>query len=278
MMSLFLSLLSVAALTIIALMIFIWIVALLTDDASVIDLVWGLGFALVAIVCAVWLNLNANMSTYLWVLTMLPIVWAIRYSTYIFWRNIGHGEDPRYTKMREGKSKATWPFHLLFKIYGFQALAMLIVALPIVVGMASGTAYETKMSIWAVIGATICLFGIVYEGLADIQLAKFKYKRKALGPEVTGKVMDKGLWRYSRHPNYFGNATLWWGYFIIVCSTAFGALSAIGPLFMTYCLIRVSGADHLEKTLSQRPEYVDYMQRTSKFFPQPPKPKPYAAA
>ena len=268
---LFLTLLGYSALAIMSLMGCLWVIALKIKDASIIDLVWGAGFAMVAVICVVVLSGRSLMTGYLWLLAALPCLWALRYSAYIWKRNIGHGEDPRYTAMRRGKSNRQWPLYLLCVVYGFQALAMLIVALPIIFGMAGGAAGATSVSALAIAGSVICLAGIAYEALADFQLARFKRRRAELGSKVTGKVMDQGLWRYSRHPNYFGNAVLWWGIFLVACIAPWGWLSIIGPVFMTYCLIRVSGADHLERQLRKRPEYADYMTRTSKFIPMPPK-------
>jgi len=267
MFSLFLTLIGASILAICLLTLLVWLICLMTNDASVIDLFWGLSFAMIALLSVYLISQTQPFTPYLILLTALPVIWAIRYTLYIWWRNIGHGEDKRYTAMREEIPASQWPLYCLFRVYAFQALAMLIVALPIILGLASGAAHDTKISVLALIGACIWLIGFLFEAIGDFQLAGFIKKRKKLGAEITGKVMDKGLWKYTRHPNYFGNATLWWGVYIVACDTPWGFLSIIGPLFMNYALVKISGAAHLEQTLSKRPEYAQYMEKTSRFIP-----------
>ena len=271
MLSLFLSLLGISAAAVFILILLTWMLSVVTNDGSVIDLVWGAGFAIVSALCLMFIAGKQPLTPYVLLLGVLPIVWALRYSVYIWHRNIGHGEDPRYTAMREGKTQNEWRWHMLTQVYPFQAAAMLLVALPIILGIASGTYFGTEIGIIAYIGTSIWAIGVLFEGIGDWQLSRFKKRRAKLGSDVTGKVMDKGLWRYTRHPNYFGNATLWWGIFLVACAAPWGWLSFIGPAFMTLALVKLTGAAHLERTLSQRPEYADYMQRTSGFIPMLPR-------
>ncbi len=120
-------------------------------------------------------------------------------------------------------------------------------------------------------GAIIWIIGFLFETIGDWQLVEFKKKRAELGADITGKVMDKGLWKYTRHPNYFGNSLMWWGIWLVACQASWGWASIISPLFMTLALVKLTGAGHLERTLSQRPEYARYMKRTSMFIPWFPK-------
>ncbi len=274
MLSLFLTLFLASSLAVTALIVLVWAISLKIKDASIIDLVWGAGFGLIALLCLYLVSRDFDLTAYLVLLAALPTIWAARYSAYIWWRNIGHGEDKRYTAMRELTSEGNWPWFLLFRVYAFQILAMIVVALPITVGLASAAVYGTSISALAVIGTFVWASGVAFEGIGDLQLARFIKRKKELGADVTGKVMDQGLWRYTRHPNYFGNAVLWWGIFIVAATTPWGWLSIIGPVFMNYALLKVSGAAHLERTLSQRPEYAAYMERTSQFIPRPPKADP----
>jgi len=267
MLSLFLTLLSANILAIILLVLFVWLFSLAKNDASVIDLYWGVSFAIIALLSVYLISQAQPFTPYLILLTALPVIWAVRYTVYIWRRNIGHGEDKRYTAMRKEIPASQWPLHCLFRVYGFQAIAMLVVALPIILGLASGAANDTKISILVLIGSGLWLAGVLIEAIGDYQLANFIKRRKKLGSEITGKIMDKGLWKYTRHPNYLGNAIIWWGIYLVACATPWGFLSLIGPLFMNFALVKVSGADHLESTLSKRPEYMQYMKRTPKFIP-----------
>ncbi|MBL4871229.1 MAG: DUF1295 domain-containing protein, partial [Robiginitomaculum sp.] len=158
-------------------------------------------------------------------------------------------------------------------VFVFQGLAMLSVATPLWVGLANSnvSAFQTSIGSLAKIGAGLWVIGFLFETIGDWQLVQFKKRRAVLGPEITGKVMDKGLWKFTRHPNYFGNSAMWWGIWLVACQAPWGWASIVGPLFMTLALVKLTGAGHLERTLSQRPEYAEYMQRTSMFIPWFPK-------
>lgn len=266
-------------------MLTLWVISLKVKDASIVDMFWGAGFGVIAVMC-LWLN---ALTPYLLLLAALPIIWALRYTVYIVRRNWGHGEDSRYAAIRGNVTDKQWPLYSLRIVFVLQGLAMLIVSAPLWVAMATGhfvvreytqtsqgfserlASASPDIGLLAIIGTLIWLIGFLFEAVGDWQLARFIARRKALGAEVTGKVMDKGLWRYTRHPNYFGDVVMWWGIWLVACQTPWGWATIIGPLFITYSLVKLTGMAHLERTLGKRPEYADYMKRTSSFIPWFPK-------
>ncbi len=281
-------------------MLTLWLISLKIKDASIVDMFWGAGLGFIALI---GLALNDKITPYLLLLTALPVLWSIRYTIYIMRRNWGHGEDRRYLAIRGNVSESGWAFYSLRVVFLNQGLAMLIVAAPLWVALATSYNWPpttgfviyppieataegipilgtfspinamglTIIKPLAVIGTIIWLIGFLFEAVGDFQLSRFIARRKELGAEITGKVMDKGLWRYSRHPNYFGNVVMWWGIWLVACQAPWGWATIISPLFMTLALVKLTGAEHLERTMSQRPEYKEYMKRTSMFIPLPPK-------
>lgn len=264
-------------------MLALWRVSLKIKDASIVDMFWGAGFGFIALLC---LALSEKITNYQLLLAALPVLWSLRYTIYIIRRNWGHGEDKRYQAIRGNVSEKGWALYALRVVFLNQGLAMLIVAAPLWVALT--TAYHinidcgvpntfpdcdhpvstvTSIKMIAIIGATIWLIGFLFEAIGDFQLSRFIARRKELGAEVTGKVMDKGLWRYSRHPNYFGNVLMWWGIWLVACQAPWGWATIISPLFMTLALVKLTGAGHLERTMGQRPEYKEYMKRTPMFIP-----------
>lgn len=247
----------------------VWLISLIMRDASIIDIFWGFGFSLVGAVC-LWL-VNPP-SAYLWLLGLLPILWGLRLTIYLARRNLGHGEDGRYVAMRKrsGLAEMTWRLRALFSIFWGQGLLILIVSAPVWIGFAFGK--ETEIGLLALIGTVMWLAGVLFEAIGDAQLAAFLKKNVDYnGPYEDKPVLDTGLWAWTRHPNYFGNALLWWGIFMVACQAPWGWISVFGPLIMTTLLLRVSGRDLLERKLKKRPAYRDYVERTSSFIPRPPK-------
>ena len=265
-------------------MLVLWAISLKIKDVSIIDMFWGAGFGLIALLC---LAMGEMFSPYVFLLAALPVIWSIRYTIYIVRRNWGHGEDKRYQAIRANVSARKWPFYALRVVFFNQGLAMLLVAAPIWVGVATAQHFQmyhpehnpdelisisgTEIGALAVIGTIIWLIGFLFEAIGDFQLSRFLRRRKEVGAEVTGKVMDKGLWRFTRHPNYFGNAMMWWGIWLVACQAPWGWATIVSPVFMTYALVKLTGAAVLEKSMAQRPEYADYMARTSGFMPWFPK-------
>lgn len=240
-----------------ALMLCVWLLSLARKDASIVDTFWGLGFVLIAVVCC---TIGEGYGPRRMLVTVLTTVWGFRLASHIFWRNKGKGEDFRYRAMRARHGKR-FAMVSLYSVFALQGLLMWVISLPLQIAETSREPARLTLLDWA--GAIVWLIGFSFESLGDLQLARFKAE-----PKNKGKVMDRGLWRYTRHPNYFGDALLWWGFFLISMSTPAGAWTVIGPLIMTGLLMKVSGVALLEKALMKtKPEYREYTRSTNAFFP-----------
>ncbi|PQO33592.1 DUF1295 domain-containing protein [Blastopirellula marina] len=255
----FSSLLLVNAAVIAGCMFALWLISLWRKDASIVDLFWGLGFVVVAWVstlCA------ASPGPLAWLTTLLVTIWGCRLAGYLAWRNLGHGEDKRYAEMRN-KPDRNFALFSLVVVFGLQGTIMWNVSLPLQIL----PTLEGSFSAISALGLACWGIGLAFESLADYQLARFK-----ANASDQHQVLDQGLWRYTRHPNYFGDFLVWWGFFLLVLSADSTAWwTAIGPALMTFCLLYFSGVAHLEKRIqTRRPEYADYIRRTSPFFPWPP--------
>ncbi|MDX1447640.1 MAG: DUF1295 domain-containing protein, partial [Acidimicrobiia bacterium] len=224
-------------------------------DASIVDIVWGLGFVIVAWV-ALWAGDADDRS---WLIAVLAGVWGLRLAGYLAWRNLGKGEDYRYKAMRRRYGERFGLISLV-TVFGLQGVLMWIVSLPLqaAAGSEIGIVDWLGIALWAV--------GLFFEIVGDAQLARFKGD-----PANHGKVLDQGLWRYTRHPNYFGDFCVWWGLYLI--ALAGGAWwTVIGPAVMSVLLMRYSGVGLLEKTIGKRRSgYDEYVRTTNAFFPGPPK-------
>ena len=251
----------------------LWALSVALKDASLVDIFWGFGFLLVATAS---LYIVPEKTAYLILLAALPIIWGLRLTLYLAKRNLGHGEDKRYIAMKKraekkGMSEKTWRLRSLFTIYWGQGLLIMIVSAPIWLAMATGQNIE-KIGILAYLGTALWLIGFLFEAVGDWQLATFLKANKNYDGSIENKpVLDKGLWKYTRHPNYFGNACMWWGIWLVACQAPFGWAAIIGPIIMTLLLTKVSGRDLLERDMKRRKTYQDYIARTSSFFPRPPK-------
>jgi steroid 5-alpha reductase family enzyme len=244
-----------------ALMVTVWVVSLIARDASLVDLVWGLGFVIVAWVAHLVGDGEASRSL---LIAVLVTIWGLRLSGYLTWRNLGKGEDPRYQAMRRKWGDRFWLVSL-GTVFVTQGVLMWIVALP--VQLAAGAAEPTNLGILAFVGVAVWVVGVLFESVGDLQLARFK-----ADPDSEGQVMDRGLWRYTRHPNYFGDFCVWWGIFLVAAETGPARWGVIGPLVMSVLLMKYSGVGMLERSIGKRrPGYADYARRTSTFFPLPPK-------
>jgi steroid 5-alpha reductase family enzyme len=240
----------------------VWLLSLALKNASIIDIFWGPGFAVLAIVYAV-LSSDGYSGRQALVL-VLVCVWSLRLAIHILTRNAGHGEDYRYVKMRERAGDAFW-WRSLVTVFFLQGVLLWIISAPLLVAVHSDS--PDHLAITDYIGAAVWGVGFFFEAVGDLQLVRFK-----ANPDNIGKVMDRGLWRFTRHPNYFGDTTLWWGYFIIAAGTPWGFATAFAPAIMTFMLLRVSGVAMLERTIGRRrPGYDEYIRRTSAFIPLPPK-------
>lgn len=245
--------------TALAIAVGFWIASLIRRDAGIADIAWGLLFAAIA-----WVSWAAGESEVpSLVIAILVSIWGLRLATYIGLRNRGHGEDRRYGAMRAKRPDSFWIWSL-FGVFILQGILALVVSLPV---QSLGSASATEVGAISIIGAVVFIVGLLFEGVGDAQLAAFKRD-----PTTGGKVMDRGLWRYTRHPNYFGDAVLWWGLWLFAVGSGAAIWTAIGPALMTFLLVRVSGVAMLESDIAERrPGYADYVRRTSAFFPRPPR-------
>jgi steroid 5-alpha reductase family enzyme len=238
-----------------------WAVSVFARDASIVDSVWAVMILAAGLAYAATLPDPGPRTA--WVLA-LAAAWAARLSIYITWRGWGELEDRRYRAIRE-RNQPGFAFKSLYLVFGLQAVLAWIVAAPL-----AGAALSTEPLNWLdAAGAALAVFGIGFEAIADWQVARWRATRGA-----HGEVLAQGLWRYSRHPNYFGEFCVWWG-FGLVALGAGAEWALLSPVLMTVLLLKVSGVALLEKDLSARkPAYAAYMRRTNAFFPGPPRPAP----
>lgn len=248
-------------LAVLVLMVLAWLVSLAVHDASIVDIVWGLGFVLVAGVAGV---VGEGDRSRRLLLGALVAVWGLRLAGYLARRNLGHGEDYRYRAMRKKWGERFW-WVSLFQVFLLQGVLMWVVSLP--VQLAVAPAHPAGLGLLAGLGVAVWLLGMTFETVGDLQMARFKARS-----DSDGQVMDQGLWRYTRHPNYFGDFCVWWGLFLVAAETGPGRWGVIGPLVMSFMLLRVSGVAMLERTITKRrPGYAAYIEGTNAFFPGPPK-------
>jgi len=247
-----------AIVTIACLMLATWSVSLLRRDASIVDIVWGLGFVLVAWAAKFVTGASGAGN---WLLLLMVTVWGLRLAGYLAKRNLGKGEDFRYKAMRR-KHGERFAIVSLYTVFGLQGALMFVVSLPVTMGQrdtSAGTGFVVFLGfvVWAI--------GTYFEAVGDAQLARFKRD-----PRNEGQIMDQGLWALTRHPNYFGDALVWWGLAIVGSSQGAGVWAFLGAGVMTVLLVRVSGAAMLDRLLAKRkPGYAEYMARTSGFIPMP---------
>ncbi|MEZ5230074.1 MAG: DUF1295 domain-containing protein [Acidimicrobiales bacterium] len=251
-----------AALAIAALMIVVWIISLVISDASIVDIAWGFGFVVVAWTVRLTVDGVAARQN---LMVALVSIWGLRLAGYLAMRNLGHGEDPRYQAMRRHHGPR-FPIVSLLTVFALQGVVMFVVSLPVTLGQAADS--PTSLGPLAWIGALVWLVGFGFEAIGDAQMRRFQSD-----PANNGQVMDRGLWGWTRHPNYFGDATMWFGLWLIALETGWsGVVSVVGPVVMTYFLLNISGKALLERSIGKRrPGYADYVERTSGFFPRPPK-------
>jgi len=242
---------------VISMMICGWLVSLIYKNVSIVDSLWGLGFVLIA-----WLTFGQaeGFTGRKILIVLLTTAWALRLSAHLSWRNWGKGEDPRYGGWRKAAGDRFWIISL-FKVFLLQALFLWVIALTIQYAQLSPTpAHLTGLD---VLGSIICMIGFVFESVSDWQLARFKADKAN-----AGKVMDRGLWAYSRHPNYFGECLIWWGIFLIVLSTPGSWWTVVSPIVITAVLLKMTGIPLTEKNIVKtRPGYREYIKRTPPFFP-----------
>jgi len=245
-----------------AAMLLLWVLSLRLRDASIVDIWWGPGF--VAIATFAWLFDSGGDPARSQLVVVLAAAWGLRLGAYLFWRNAGKGEDYRYQAMRR-RHGARFGRVSLVSVFGLQGLLMWFISLPLQVAQTGGS--TGGLGALDGIGTALFCVGLLFEAVGDLQLARFK-----ADPESPGRVMDRGLWRYTRHPNYFGDCVVWWGLWLVACGAPGGVYTIASPVLMTVLLVRVSGVALLERGLVKRkPGYADYIARTSAFLPRPPR-------
>jgi steroid 5-alpha reductase family enzyme len=235
----------------------VWLLSLVKRDVSIVDIFWGLGFVTL---CWFYRSLGPAVTDRHWLLLLLVTAWGFRLALYLLWRNWGHEEDRRYQAMRAYRGANFWWMSLL-TIFFLQGVLIWLIAMPLAV-----VQLNAGPPLWAwidVLGLLFWSIGFFFEAVGDWQLARFK-----ADPANRGRVMNTGLWAYTRHPNYFGDAMVWWGYFLLAVAVPGSLWAIISPVVMTTLLLKVSGVALLEQTISERrPEYRDYIARTNAFVP-----------
>jgi len=233
-------------------------VSLIKKRNDVADIFWGLGFVVVA-----WTPFFAagSFNNRGLIVNLLVTIWGLRLALHIFWRSRGKGEDFRYRAWRESWGKSFyWRSYL--QVFILQGFFLFLISLPIIVV----NTRNAELSLFDVLGVMIWLIGFFFEAIGDYQLLKF-----TKNPANKGKIIQTGFWKYTRHPNYFGEVLLWWGIFCFALSVPFGFLTIISPITITFLILYVSGIPMLEKKYENNLEFADYKKRTSAFFPMLPK-------
>jgi steroid 5-alpha reductase family enzyme len=248
---------------VLAFMVAVWLLSIAKRDASIVDIFWGLGFVLIA-----WMTF-IRADGYIGrraLILVLVTAWGLRLAIHIFLRNHGKGEDPRYAAMRERHGSRFW-YVSLVTVFMLQAVLLWIVSLA---GQASQISPTPETFTWLdIAGAIVWGTGFFFESVGDWQLKNF-----LKDPANRGKVLDWGLWAYTRHPNYFGESLIWWGVFIIALSSPANLWTIISPLLITFLLLKVSGVALTEKSMTtEHSDYGDYVKRTNAFIPWFPKKK-----
>ena len=247
--------------TILAIAVVTWLLSLAKHDVSIVDSVWSALILGAGITYALTLPQAGPRAT--WLLALAGL-WALRLAGYITWRNWGEAEDHRYREIR-ARNQPNFTVKSLYLVFGLQGVLAWIVSTPLLAALASMRA----PGVLDALGVALFAFGFAFETAADLQLARFKAR-----PETKGRVLDTGLWHYSRHPNYFGEFCVWWGFYLIALAAG-GWWAIVSPLLMSLLLMKVSGVTLLEKDIGERrPSYREYIARTNAFFPGAPRTGP----
>jgi steroid 5-alpha reductase family enzyme len=244
----------------------LWYVSLRKGDPSFVDAFWA--FTITAIGLSSFAMAHTGWMERKLVLTGLALIWGLRLGIHLFTRWRREGKDRRYVKLIGGAMKKRgWSYGRATALYVFipQALLAWVVSLPLQLGQFSPV--PEGFGLIGLFGFALAVFGIGYEALADHQLHRFR-----ADPANEGRVMDQGLWSWSRHPNYFGEICVWWGLWLVAAETAPGLFAVLSPLFVTFTLVFWSGRPLMKKALlDSRPGYADYAARTSALIPRPPR-------
>lgn len=256
----FFSVLAICIFVIVVFMTLGFLLALKLRDNSIADIMWGLGFILIALFTFFY---SREFLRRQFLLTTLVVIWGLRLSLQILLRKKGKGEDPRYQKMREewGQNEIRNSFWYVFMLQG---LLMLIISLPVI--YVNSSIPQPQFNMYDFIGLIIWITGFLFESIGDLQLYHF-----LSNPLNKGKILNTGLWRYTRHPNYFGESLMWWGIFLIALSVPYSFFTIISPLLITYLLVFVSGIPLAEKQMENNPDFLEYKKQTNAFLPWFPK-------
>ena len=259
-----------SALFLLGYLIIAFIIGTIKKNNGLMDVFYGPGYFVVALTSLIlYFIINDTVNIRQIIVTTLVFIWAVRLGTYVFIRNRGKPEDYRYQEMRE-RWKTNIVLKSLIRVYIFQGIVIFIVSFPVwFVNISQNPVLVNLFDFFALtiwIGIIIWILGFLFETFGDYQLYKFKQD-----PNNKGKVLDQGLWKYTQHPNYFGEVTQWWGIYVIALAVPFGWISIFGPIFITYMIIKVSGIKLLDKHYEGDDIYADYKRRTSTFFPWFPK-------
>jgi steroid 5-alpha reductase family enzyme len=250
-----------ALLVIMIMMSVLWVFSIIFKNVSIVDLFWGTGFVLTAVFY--FINTEGYELRRV-ILLILLTIWGFRLSGYLIWRNHGKGEDFRYMEFRKKYGEKRYWWISFFQTFMLQGILMWLISAPLLGAQYYGN--DKNLGLLDFIGLFFWITGILFEAGGDYQLARFK-----ANPSNKGKVLDTGFWHFTRHPNYFGDSSVWWGYGFI-CLGAGSFVPALGSLLMTLLIIKVSGVALLEKSLKdQKPQYRDYIENTSAFLPWFPK-------
>lgn len=245
---------------IMAMMSLVWLASVFLKNASIVDPFWGLGFVL-----ASWYYLMQADSPDIrdYIVVSLVTVWGLRLSIYLFIRNWGKGEDYRYQEFREKYGPERYWWVSFFQVFLLQGFLMWLISAPLLGAIWYGTG---QLNVWDYAAILVWLIGFIFEAGGDFQLYRFKSK-----PQNNGKVLQSGFWKYTRHPNYFGDSAVWWGYGLFAIAAG-SYITPLGSVLMTLLIIKVSGVAMLEKSLKdKKPAYREYVRKTSAFFPWFPK-------
>jgi len=252
----FIKIYSLVLLVILGLMTILWFVSLVLKNSSIVDIFWGTGF-----VIANWIYFILSPDGFLVRKTLIGIlvtIWGLHLSLHILWRNWGKPEDYRYQVWRK-EAGPRWWWQSYLQVFLLQGILMWIISAPLL--SAQRSPKPSHLILFDILGSAVWLIGFFFESVGDLQLVRFK-----ANPMNKGLVMDQGLWRYTRHPNYFGDSVQWWGYYLIAILTG-GWWAIFSPTLMTILLLRVSGVALLEKNMNARPGYQEYIRKTSAFIP-----------
>lgn len=245
---------------IVSMMTILWLISIRIKNVSIVDLFWGFGFVVAG---AIYFLNTEGFETRKILLMIMVALWGLRLSIYLTWRNAGKGEDFRYQKFRKDYGERRYWWYSFFSVFLFQGILMWLISAPLL-----GAQFypDDSLGILDFAGIAIWLIGFTFEAGGDSQLARFK-----ANPANKGKVLNTGFWHYTRHPNYFGDTAVWFGY-ALICISAGSYIPVLGSILMTALIIKVSGVALLEKTLNtSKPGYQEYVRKTSAFIPWFPK-------